>query len=320
MLRNPDFPYLPKDYIETSQGLIFAVVTYQPQANNRIGCFLRYVKGVDGWKKVGTDEANHILSQSFPQYLYRSPQFDSVFHGVLPEDVLVHHQPEVGLKLRLAEQSDRLLAQKLHKLMTILHYYGANCEMIGLTGSMLLSLDKPTSDIDLAVYGRENFHQTRVAVERALLEGELLPLSDVLMKDNFDRRSASLSFSEFVWHENRKNNKASIENTKFDIGMVLTPNDGVLVDTAQYEKQGARTLKATVVDDFGAFDFPAHYITDDDMTPDILAFTHTYIGQAKKNELIEVSGTVECNIATGKKRLIVGSSREAEGEYIKVSK
>jgi hypothetical protein len=90
------------------------------------------------------------------------------------------------------------------------------------------------------------------------------------------------------------------------------------VDSHHYQKQGTRTFKARVIDDHRAFDFPAYYIVDDEMTPEIISFTHTYVGQVRTNELIEVSGTVEYNIATGKRRLIVGATREAEGEYIKV--
>jgi hypothetical protein len=89
-------------------------------------------------------------------------------------------------------------------------------------------------------------------------------------------------------------------------------------DLNQYQKQGTRKFRTKVIDDHRAFDFPALYIVDDVTTPEVMSFTHTYIGQAKTNEEIEVSGTVEYNIATGQRRLIVGSSREAVGEYIKV--
>jgi len=30
-MRKAEFPYLPKDFIETAEGLIFAVVSYQAQ-------------------------------------------------------------------------------------------------------------------------------------------------------------------------------------------------------------------------------------------------------------------------------------------------
>ena len=80
------------------------------------------------------------------------------------------------------------------------------------------------------------------------------------------------------------------------------------------------TIKATVTDDERAFDFPAHYVIDNETTPDVLAYTHTYVGQAVKGETIQISGAIEYDTVTGQRRLIVGSSREAEGEFIKVIK
>ena len=49
----------------------------------------------------------------------------------------------------------------------------------------------------------------------------------------------------------------------------------------------------------------------------MVSFTATYIGQAKTGELIEARGKIEQN-QHGVIRLVVGSSREAKDEYIKV--
>jgi hypothetical protein len=89
-------------------------------------------------------------------------------------------------------------------------------------------------------------------------------------------------------------------------------------DHHHYIKQGISTVKATVIDDHRAFDFPAHYLIDNEMTPEVVSFTHTYVGQAQVGETIEVTGAVECDSASGQRRLVVGSTREAIGEYIKV--
>jgi hypothetical protein len=180
-----------------------------------------------------------------------------------------------------------------------------------------LGQHRNSSDIDLAIYGREHFHQTRQAIELAISDGVLDQLDNDLMQDNFGRRNAELSYKEFAWHEFRKFNKGAIDGTKFDIGMVCLKHE-FEPDLNQYQKQGTRKFRTKVIDDHRAFDFPALYIVDDVTTPEVMSFTHTYIGQAKNNEEIEVSGTVEYNIATGQRRLIVGSSREAVGEYIKV--
>ena len=195
--------------------------------------------------------------------------------------------------------------------------YGADIDSLGLTGSMLIAQQGAKSDIDLVVYGRDAFKQTRHSIKQAVDSGALDLLNHALMEDNFQRRLGELSFEEFSWHENRKYNKAVIDDCKFDIGMVCLANERQQDYNVQ-QKQGRQTLIAKVINDQQAFDFPARYLIDNVEFSDIISFTHTYVGQAQQGETIEVSGAVERDSATGKRRLIVGSSREAKGEYIKV--
>ncbi|MGB3944925.1 MAG: DNA polymerase subunit beta, partial [Methanothrix sp.] len=49
--------------------------------------------------------------------------------------------------------------------------------------------------------------------------------------------------------------------------------------------------------------------------PVILCYTHTYAGQAVPGERIEASGVVEETVDG--KRLVVGTTREAKGEWIR---
>lgn len=316
-MRNAAFPYYPKDFIETQEGLIFAVVSYHAH-EGKVGCFLRYIKNNHGiWHKIDTQQANQLLQQSHPQYLYQSTQFDTHFHAVETQDIVKHHRTEERLHAVLQHEPRDKIEQKLHRLIPILVRFGANRHTLGLTGSMLINQQSPKSDIDLVVFGRKEFQKTRHALRLAIQSGEVCHLDLALMEDNFQRRAGALSFDDFSWHETRKYNKAAIEGTKFDLGMVCLNNE-IYHDQAQYQKQGIRTITTNVIDDLRAFDFPAVYFVDDEHIQEVLSFTHTYVGQAKKGELIEVSGAVERNVTTGKYRLIVGSTREADGEYIKV--
>jgi predicted nucleotidyltransferase len=315
-MRNSAFPYYPKDFIQTKEGLVFAVVSYQSH-QGKVGCFLRYVRDGIEWQKINTDPANKLLQQSYPQYLYQSPQFDANFHAVELKDIVQHHRPEQRLLDVLQREPNDIIEQKLHQLLPILARFGADVDAFGLTGSMLINQQSATSDIDLVVFGRQQFKKARQALKLALLSGDISDLDITLMKDNFQRRAGELSFDEFSWHEYRKNNKAAIDGIKFDLGMVCL-SDEIKQDQDQYQKQGMRTITTKVIDDFRSFDFPAVYLVDDKLTPEVWSFTHTYVGQAKKGEIIEVSGAVECNVTNGNCRLIVGSTREADGEYIKV--
>ncbi|PKL59366.1 MAG: DNA polymerase subunit beta, partial [Methanomicrobiales archaeon HGW-Methanomicrobiales-4] len=47
----------------------------------------------------------------------------------------------------------------------------------------------------------------------------------------------------------------------------------------------------------------------------VFSFTHTYTGQARKGEKIEARGVIEQH--NDEQWLIVGTTREAKGEYIR---
>lgn len=315
MKRAAEFPYLPKDFIETDDGFIFAVVSYHPH-DQKIGCFLRYVHSGGQWSKVDTEQANRVLRRHKPQYLYHSQQFDAHFHAVPAEDVTVHHRPEVRLQQLLKQTPADDIEANMQALIAIFQDYDIDTHSLGLTGSMLINKQGPGSDIDFAVYGRKAFHQTRLAVGKAIEKQKLQPLDEAAMQDNYQRRDCELDYAEFAWHEARKFNKAIVNGTKFDIGMVCLA-DELERDHHHYSKNGFRTMKTRVIDASRAFDFPAYYLVDNPLTPEIVSYTHTYIGQAEAGEMIEVTGAMECD-ASGHCRIVVGSSREASGEYIKV--
>ncbi|HQJ62015.1 MAG TPA: DNA polymerase subunit beta, partial [Methanothrix soehngenii] len=64
-----------------------------------------------------------------------------------------------------------------------------------------------------------------------------------------------------------------------------------------------------------AFDSPAIFRLDHPEVKEILCFTHTYAGQALPGERIEAKGVLE-ETANGL-RLVVGTTREARGEWIR---
>jgi hypothetical protein len=68
-----------------------------------------------------------------------------------------------------------------------------------------------------------------------------------------------------------------------------------------------------------AFDSPSVYKVErgNSRIKEVLSYTHTYAGQALEGEKIEVCGFLE-EARDGRCRVIVGTTREARGEYIKV--
>ncbi len=322
--------FFAKDFIETAEGLIFAVVE-QGLEDGKVLCFLRYVFMSSGWNKVATEQANHLLQQQYPDYLHYSPILDAHLHAVAVDRIVKHHQPKH--RLQQIMQADRhdiardgvyaaslpgagaaAVERDLLRLCELFGQHGLDLTQTGVTGSILIGVQNQASDIDWVCYGRDVFHQCRTITRELIELGRLQTLNDQDWQQSYERRSCDLSFEDYVWHERRKYNKAVINGRKFDLSFI---DDGASPEPINYRKCGAMTLQCRVIDDFHAFDYPAEFKIDDRQISSIVSFTATYTGQAVSGERVEVSGVLEQS-EQGLKRIVVGSSREAHGEYIKV--
>jgi len=305
--------FLSKDFIETAEGLIFAVVA-EGNEHGKVLCFLRYVKDNAGWKKVSTEPANAFLANYHPVYLHYSPTLDAHLHAVAIERIIKHHQPKQRLQHIMQSDQQDAIERDLFQLCELLQQYGLDLSKVGITGSLLVGVQNKNSDIDLVCYGRAVFHQCRAITSELIEQEQLQALNDNDWQQSYQRRSCELSFADYVWHERRKNNKAVINGRKFDLNFI---DDSARSESPGFQKCGAITLQCAVIDDTHAFDYPAEFKIDHEEFDAIVSFTATYTGQAVKGETVEVSGIVE-QTPQGVKRIVVGSSREAHGEYIKV--
>ncbi len=305
--------FFAKDFVETAEGLIFAVVE-QGLEDGKALCFLRYVSTPSGWKKVATEQANLLLQQQHPDYLHYSPVLDAHLHAVEAGRIVNHHRPKQRLQQIMQGPRHDVVERDLFKLCELFERHGLDLAATGVTGSILVGVQKPNSDIDLVCYGREVFHQCRAITGKLIELGYLQALNDRDWQQSYQRRSCDLNFDDYVWHERRKCNKAVINGRKFDLNFI---DHGAASKTVAYQKCGAITLQCRVVDDTHAFDYPAEFKIDHQQIASIVSFTATYTGQALSGETVEVSGMLEQS-ESGVKRIVVGSSREAHGEYIKV--
>ncbi len=305
--------FFARDFIETHEGLVFAVVDPQVEGDRVLG-FLRYAPRAGRLAKIGTDAANRLLQSHFPRYLHRSARLQAELHGVPLDSIHRHHRPRDRVQDLLRHGPADPLETKLLQLVGLLAKAGVSTESLGVTGSLLIGRQTATSDLDLVVYGRDAFFRARAAVMHARAEGTLDELDETGWCDAYQRRGCSLDFEDFVRHERRKGNKGALEGTKFDLALVeecRTP------DTERWNKRGALNLSARVLDAAEAFGHPARYWIEHSDISEILSFTHTYVGQALAGERVEAAGIVE-ESESGMKRLIIGSSREAPGEFLRV--
>jgi len=305
--------YKAKDFIETSQGLIFAVVADGREAG-KVRCFLRYLRQDGQWRKVATEFANRYLAERHPQYLFHSQAFDATLHAVAEQDITRHYSPRQMLRQLLqGEASDHVLADLQH-LCVLLQRDGIDIQHIGITGSLLIGMQNHASDIDLVCYERMVFHQLRNRVQALIAQDKCQTLNDDDWLASYRRRACDLSLDEYIWHEQRKYNKAIINQRKFDLSLVAAPREAA---GKRYSKLGPVRIEAHVIEDVYGFDYPAEFAIDHAEISSVACFTATYTGQAQTGEYVVISGQLEAD-EHGVKRIVVGSNREATGEYIKV--
>lgn len=313
--------YLPKDFVETAEGLCFAVVQQGAETIDgkmKVLVFLRYVKcdamGRDSWQKLNTQAANDYLQAHYPDYIYHSNLLDADLHGVDTDRIIIHHNPRIRLQQILSNERRDKVEQDLYELCRLFVNNGIALATAGVTGSLLIAAQQSTSDLDLVFYDRESFHQARTITAKLIEKRQLHPLGKDDWQEAYDRRSCTLSLPEYVWHERRKFNKGLINGRKFDLNLVVEP---VIDKTVEYRKCGAIIIQSKITGDRHSFDYPAVYHIGHETIQSVACFTATYTGQAATGEMVEISGLLE-RAENGSQRIVVGSSREAPGEYIKV--
>ncbi|MEE9397677.1 MAG: nucleotidyltransferase domain-containing protein [Methylococcales bacterium] len=305
--------FYARDFLETSEGLIFAVVINGADESG-VYCFLRYVDEDDRYRKVTTPEANTRIERYHPEYLFYAKQWDTYLHKIPLDRIQNHFRPRERLQVLLESDPADNVEASLIDLLHMLEKRQIDLGSLGVTGSILIGAHSEKSDIDLVVYDRKEFHGLRNIVKSLIVENKLQALDDNFWFSTYERRGCALGLSEYIWHERRKYNKAVINGVKFDISFVDTK---MIPDMTPYRKSGKTVLVSTITDDQWAFDCPARYFVSDDKIKEVVSFTPTYVGQGRKDEQIEAAGWLEVS-ESGQQRLVIGSSREATGEYIKV--
>ncbi len=297
-------PIRLRDFICDPDGWIYAVSTYDN--DQRVGCVLRYVPDEQGeradpsgrrYKKYDFEDAFAFIQEHKPQYAHlvqRIPLGD-VRRILKPDE-------EIG---RIATVHPRV-----KKLLALINLPPGT---IGCTGSLLCQLENDASDIDMVVYGKDWF-TAQARVKQGIRAGTIEGLSPAMWRKVYDKRKPEIPYEEFVRHESRKWNRGQIEGTYFDILYTRSYDNLTSIPLGRGKVIGKRTIEATVTDASLAFDSPAVYEVDHESVTKVLSFTHTYSGQALAGEVIEACGV--CEEHGDEQWLIIGTTREARGEYI----
>ncbi len=305
----------PKDYISIDDKLFFAVVS-EYQEEDRVLTWLRYIKDKNGMQKLDTEQSSKLINDSYPELLFHCHYADIKFHGIPLTLIKQVYRPDQTIVRLLNMKSPDTKQQDAIKIIKLLIGAGIQEDYMGITGSLMLDTHNEQSDIDMIIYSRERFFKARQYIQQYLDSGELKLLNESLWQETYQRRGCSLSFEDYRSHELRKFNKCISGTSKVDLSMIPETYER-FQENGPFKKTGKDKILSVVTEDTYAYDFPARYFIEHETINEVVSYTATYTGQAQKGEKIEAAGFVEQG-SDGKNRLLVGTSREASGEYIRV--
>jgi uncharacterized protein len=298
-------PLRIRDFVLDLDRWIYAVAAYDNE--ERAGCLLRYVPDPAGdrvdaggrrYRKVGFEEGYELLRDSKPEYvdlLHRVP-YDEISQILKPELECPRVQAEEPRVKAIADQ-----------LALVPGTYGCS-------GSRLCGLANDQSDIDLVVYGAAWF-TAQQHLQQVVKEGRVADLDEDLWQRIYAKRNPSIPYPVFRLHEERKWNRGQIGGTYFDLLYARSYEDlASALPSGKGTVLGKGTVEGVVTDDRLAFDAPAVYPLEGAKVDKVLSFTHTYTGQVRSGEILQAKGVLEQH--GDDVWLVVGTTREAKGEYI----
>jgi len=321
------------DLLETTDNIIFDVkgLVHPP---NRVVAFIRYVPDPEGNReRDGTRYSKFyslskryaLLKQRFPQYLVDDPVFNTLLCEVPFEDVKQHYQPTRGLQnLRNRNNLDEAETAALQFMEILKEKSGVQWSKLGVSGSILVNLHEPFSDIDLIVYGSETGYRVQ-ATMKEMLEDKSSPFKAYNLdglKELFDFRSKDTitSFEDFVRTDSRKVSHGKFMGKHFFIRFVKDLNEiSEQYGTIIYKPEGRARIKATIADDSEAIFTPCSYklanvkiLEGAKVEPieEIVSFRGRFCEQARSGEAVIAEGKLERVQQEGKDdhfRLLLGS-------------
>ena len=306
-------PLRPRDFIECDGVLAAVTSVVHPEGPVATP---RYVREGAALRKLDTAAARAYVAARHPEWLVASPLL-GVEVVLVPSDAVEGvHRPEARAAALLQGGAVHPVETSASQALAALVEEGIPLERLGVTGSLLVGAVHDASDIDVVTYGRAAFAAARSALAR-LVEAELWAApGEAGWRDAWQRRGAPGDLAGYIRHERRKGTKAIVEGVRLDLSLLQDPAEG-RAEAPPYRKLGRLELEALVTDASAAFDYPARYEVEHPDVRTLVSYTATYAGQAETGDRVFASGWLEED-ATGARRLLVGTSREAEGESLSV--
>jgi len=322
MMDCPPDEVIESHYVETLGGLFFAVKGLVHPPDRYLAC-LRYRR------LYHFAEQEEWLRAHAPGCLAFEPSCQAILQSVPRANVARIHDPRRRLQeLRAGPLHDPVIRDSIAFAGLLRQAAGVPWEALGVSGSLLIGLHTPASDLDVTVYGAEDGRAVQQALHRVLDAGtypELRRLDASGQRTLYAERvpDTRMAFEDFVAVERDKINQGQFGGRPYFLRFVPRPADvGESYGDRCYTPAGRAVIQATVLDAREAVFTPCRYIVGDvtfldgGPAPDlreIVSYRGRFCEQAQKGQLVRASGLlekVESRAAGCWHRLLLGNAAD----------
>jgi predicted nucleotidyltransferase len=327
--------------LEIVDDLIFTVkgLLHPP---DRVVAYLRYAPDPSGSRQRSGrryrrfyhfEEQEAFLKARYPEHLAYDPVSGTFLQSVARGRIRSVYDPCRYLAVIRSEgMTDRVEQDALHLAMLLQAAGKVSWTDLGISGSLLIGLQRPDSDIDLVIYGEKAgraVHRTLQSLLACSSSPLRRPSREELAALHVEHRADTpLTFEDFARLQARKVNEVRLKGREAFIRFVKRPAEAqVRYGDQRFESLGAVTVRALVTDDRDAIFTPCRYIVDEAAVIDgravadlrsIVSFRGRFSDQARVGEWVEARGSLERVVPRSGSihhRLVVGGRR---GDYLSV--
>jgi len=303
-------------YLETVEKLIFTVKGHLHPYGHLVA-YVRYAPHPEGDRERGgvrykrlyhLDEQENFLLEHYPHYLLYDGVMDELLQAVPIKRIVKLYDPTE--KLIELQRSRGLLTPVEQDALSFAELLASRAkvplESLGVSGSILVGLHKPSSDIDLVVYGVNSSRLVHSALLSMLNEDDEVKKLDV---EGFRRlyefrvKDTRIPFETFISQESRKVIQGRFRGREYFIRFVKLRHELTELYGDSFIKcLGRATIRARVASDENAIFTPCVYqilnveFLEGVKVPkltQVCSFRGRFCEQAKVGEEVIASGKVE---------------------------
>lgn len=298
-------------YVETVEGLIFSVKGLR-HPEGLVVAYLRYVPDPGGERVQGPrryrrvynlEKTNEFLRKHHSVYLNPIESKSLTLQSVPTERISRTYSPIERLREIVESPSSELEESTARFASILLSESGVPLSSLGVSGSALIGLAGPSSDVDIVVYGLDAGLKVYGALSRLREEGGWIrPYDSGSVMGVVSSRWGDTGFdlAMFVQSETRKVLHGLVGDKDYFVRLV--PNSLEIEAEVVSRPLGRAVLRATVVNSEHSIYTPCTYLVGDcsvqgegqkpEMTR-LMSYRGKFTEQAREGEVIEARGTLE---------------------------